>query len=300
MEKAVKFNYKLKNNKQWIGNSIKNTKKKRFLVNVNNYQINEKYDELKTLILKNNYKIYKEINNDFLHYLINNNISSDDLYKIYYKSYQYKTIDNLKIIIKSKILNSEQIQKIISVIGGVSLIDVSEIITQNKYNLTVNDFKDIYFSYNDETKIEHIEHFFQKYKYNTSNKYFRIVNNCYRSTERCYTLLKHFLTKEDIITLLKNNDKLKFNLNIMLDIIDEENKFLILDTFKNENCVQYSKLLDKVKSLDETDTKWFNYIMDILNCQSSKLLVKVLDMTKLNTDKKQEIILLRNGKSCNL
>jgi hypothetical protein len=40
--------------------------------------------------------------------------------------------------------------------------------------------------------------------------------------------------------------------------------------------------------------------MDVLNCKNSETLVDVLDKTNLSTKEKQEILLLKTRKSCNI
>ena len=113
-------------------------------------------------------------------------------------------------------------------------------------------------------------------------------------------LIKYLLTDEDILDLIYNSKNMVYYNPYMLNLVSEETQFKFLDKYINLHCSDYNNILDKVEKIDVNDIKWFNYIMDVLNYQTSKVLVKVLEKTNLSTEKKQEILLMRNGKSCKL
>ena len=112
--------------------------------------------------------------------------------------------------------------------------------------------------------------------------------------------IKNYLTDDDIVKIFEDTKHIN-NLNfstVLLDVINDENQFLFLNYFLKK--YGYEEIIDKVKTIDETDTKYYNHIMDVLNCKSSDILVSILDKTNLTINKKQEILLLKTRKSCNI
>ena len=102
MEKAVKFNYKLKNNKQWIGNGIKNTKKEIYS-HFCNYNNVEKY----ILLFMSKEDVFEIIKNHCKNYF-NDIIISLIHIDVYTILNNFKTIHEtlyLKLLSKVKIID---------------------------------------------------------------------------------------------------------------------------------------------------------------------------------------------------
>jgi len=119
----------------------------------------------------------------------------------------------------------------------------------------------------------------------------------YRKYYMCKNIIRHYLSDKDLIYLFENYNNLYYS-NIIADIINKDNQIMFLLYFLTD--FSYENVLGLVKSIDDTDTKYYNHIMDVLNCKSSDTLVSILEKTNLTINKKQEILLLKTRKGCNI
>jgi len=285
---------KIKNLKQRIDKYIKLKKYDKAIDNL--YQLNTKYhinyntniniliselcnynDDIISTIIENN-----TINYDNLLKLINVVSSKELVKKIFIKHYRYTY--NITIYfstyLKIQELTNIDIYKIFKELSFKLLLDFWKDMTNDD---VINFFKLVY-------EIDDINNI----SLSTKKEIYSHFCN-YNNVEK-YILL--FMSKEDVFEITKNHCKNYFN-DIIISLIHID-VYTILNNFKTIHETLYLKLLSKVKIIDETDTKWFGYIMDILNCQTINVLVEVLDKTNLSVEKKQEILLLRNGKSCKI
>ena len=110
-------------------------------------------------------------------------------------------------------------------------------------------------------------------------------------------ILKLF-TRQNIIDILEYGINVPYT-DALKDLYNPMYKVLFLD-----NIIKWSvgckDMLDCINTIDYTITGEYSFIMDVITCKSSNLLVKVLDMTEMPIDMKQELMTLKAKKDCKI
>jgi len=106
-----------------------------------------------------------------------------------------------------------------------------------------------------------------------------------------------FMSEEIVRKILLNGEHVIYS-KMLIDSYQEEHKILYLENAMKWGDDGLIKMLDKVESLNTNNSDEYNFIMDILKCKSSKILVKILDMSDLSVSQKQELMLLKTREGC--
>ena len=249
------------------------------------------------------YLKFKDINKDYYYYNLLNEKQQIE-YLEYLINIDFEEFKNFIHEISLTIKIQKHIYDIISV----------ETITHNEFDLfftvkTYNDFVELYKYFDDDSRQKLLKYHSPYLVIDDCNnvdfKYMDLILGniilnkelIYRYYYYCKKIIKHYITIDEMLNLFKSINNLYFS-DYILEIINDDNQFIFMSYFLKHN--DYSYILKKINYIDETQTKYYNHIMDVLNCKDSEILVEILDKTKLSIKEKQDILLLKTRKSCKI
>ena len=261
------------------------------------------------IYLLSNLQYYKYRDKNHYYYYNELNLNKDE--EIEYIDYLMKIVaeDELQIFL-SYINKTIRVKK--HLYGKFNMERLEDYIRQILRPNTYSEFIELYEYVDDKTKKKILEIYeYELYGIvisdcdNVDMKYIDLIlgdlikdkETIYRSFYECENIIKHYSSNEDIVDLFKNRNNLPYS-SAIKDAITVDNQYMFLTYFLNNSC--YDFILSVIDDIDENETKYYNHIMDVLNCKPSNTLVEILDKTNLTTNKKQEILLLKTRKSCKI
>jgi len=287
----------------WIKNINEQIKKKKKQDNKSRLELTKKNKDYKNIIdeiniyIKLNYMwdgeyryLYSGFNEDDIKELININV---DVIKE--KFHDFSSYSNIKkeILLYHIFINDGSIDFILSVgITANIYYNFLLMFDDDFYKKNIHNISKFSMYFDADITYKMLKDYYDnKTYYDSLDKLRNIYSDLYNHRE----YLEWFIGKEEIIQLLKTDIMYSQILN---DCYDDKHRHLYMDYYIQNNLTE--QIIDKIINVDETNTFEYNFIMDVLNCKSNKCLVKVLDKTNLTIKEKQDILLLKTRKSCNV